>query len=165
MLTLTGSRISGARARAISSVKTICSFSVASRPPYSRGHWMPTQPPAARSRCHACWNRRRSTSSSGGGVDGRCAASQRRSSARNVATILGEVSCAAVFFVRESMVMTGELSVRYLKPCPVERPLAAVARATGEHPRYAVVDAELRDGDVVLARSTGKFFYHSRPEP
>ena len=82
-----------------------------------------------------------------------------------VATILDEVSCAAVFFVRASMVMTGELSIRYVKPCPVERPLEAIARATGEHPRYAVVDAELHDGDVVLARSTGKFFYHTRPEP
>src|SRR5262249_22471358 len=42
-----------------------------------------------------------------------------------VATILDEVSCAAVFFVRASMVMTGELSVRYVKPCPVEWPLEA----------------------------------------
>ena len=82
-----------------------------------------------------------------------------------VATILDEVSCAAVFFVRESMVVTGELSVRYLKPCPVERPLEATARASGDHPRYAVVEAELRYGDVVLARSSGKFFYQVRPEP
>ncbi len=47
MLTATASRISGARARAISSVKMICCFSVAPRPPCSRGHWMPTQPPPA----------------------------------------------------------------------------------------------------------------------
>ena len=82
-----------------------------------------------------------------------------------VATILDEVSCAAVFFVRESMVVTGELSVRYVRPCPVERPLEAVARAGGDHPRYAVVEAELREGDIVLARSTGKFFYQARGEP
>ena len=59
MLTATASRISGARARAISSVKMICSFSDAPRPPCSRGHWMPTQPPPASSRCQARWKSRR----------------------------------------------------------------------------------------------------------
>jgi acyl-coenzyme A thioesterase PaaI-like protein len=82
-----------------------------------------------------------------------------------VATVLDEVSCAAVFFVRGSAVVTGELSVRYVKPCPVERPLDVAGRITGEHPRYAVVETEIRDGDVVLARSTGKFFYQARKEP
>jgi acyl-coenzyme A thioesterase PaaI-like protein len=81
-----------------------------------------------------------------------------------VATILDEVSCAAVFFVRECFVVTGELSVRYQKPCPVEQPLEARARITGEYPRYLVVEAELRAGDVVLARSQGKFFPQTRTE-
>jgi acyl-coenzyme A thioesterase PaaI-like protein len=69
-----------------------------------------------------------------------------------------------VFFVRERMVVTGELSVRYLRPCPVEQPLAARARIVGEHARYLIVDAELSAGDLVLARSSGKFFPQARAE-
>jgi len=57
MLTLTGSRIPGARARAISSAKTICSTRLAPRLPCSRDHWMPTQPPSASACCQARWER------------------------------------------------------------------------------------------------------------
>jgi acyl-coenzyme A thioesterase PaaI-like protein len=70
-----------------------------------------------------------------------------------------------VFFVQERFVVTGELTVRYVKPCPVGTPLELSARTTGAHPRYAVVEAEVRDGDVVVARSTGKFFFQERREP
>src|SRR5262249_55240540 len=45
-----------------------------------------------------------------------------------VAALLDEVSCAAVFFLRGHWVVTGELSVRYVKPCPVGRPLELAAR-------------------------------------
>jgi uncharacterized protein (TIGR00369 family) len=82
-----------------------------------------------------------------------------------VATLLDETSCAAVFFVQERFVVTGELTVRYVRPCPVGTPLELRARATGAHPRYAVVEGEVRDGDVVVARSTGKFFFQERHEP
>jgi uncharacterized protein (TIGR00369 family) len=83
-----------------------------------------------------------------------------------VATLLDETSCAAIFFVREQPVVTGELLVRYLRPCPVERELELSARVTGaSHPRYLVVEGEVRDGDVVVARSTGKFFLQARAEP
>ncbi|HZP43372.1 MAG TPA: PaaI family thioesterase [Candidatus Binatia bacterium] len=83
-----------------------------------------------------------------------------------VATILDEVSCAAVFFGRAQLVVTGELTVRYVKPCPVDRPLDVSARVTAEHRRYVVVEAEIREGDVLLARSQGKFFLpQARAEP
>jgi acyl-coenzyme A thioesterase PaaI-like protein len=83
-----------------------------------------------------------------------------------VATLLDEVSCAAVALVGERFVVTGELSIRYLRACPTETPLDLSARTVNEaHPRYAVVEAEVRHGDTVLARSTGKFFYQNRPEP
>jgi uncharacterized protein (TIGR00369 family) len=82
-----------------------------------------------------------------------------------VATLLDEVSCAAVFFVRETMVVTGELTVRYERPCPGGRPLEFSARITGEHPRYLVVEGEVRDRGQLLARSQGKFFPQGRPEP
>jgi acyl-coenzyme A thioesterase PaaI-like protein len=81
-----------------------------------------------------------------------------------VAAIMDEVSCAAVFFTRDRFVATGELTVRYQRPCPVGRPLDFDARIVDEvHPRYAVVEAEARDGETVLARSRGKFFYQARP--
>jgi len=81
-----------------------------------------------------------------------------------VATLLDEVSCAAMFFVRGQMVVTGELSVRYERPCPVGRPLELEAHVTREHPRYLVVEAEVRDDGQVLARSHGKFFPQARAE-
>ncbi len=81
-----------------------------------------------------------------------------------VATILDEVSCVAVLALKDSYVVTGEISVRFSRPCPVETDLEASARITGSHPRYLVVEAEIRQGDVVLARSSGKFFPQQRAE-
>lgn len=80
-----------------------------------------------------------------------------------VATLFDEISCATVVFLRGRHVVTGELSVRYEKPCPVERALALRADIVAEsHPKYAVVEAEARlDGEVV-ARSRGRFFYVER---
>jgi acyl-coenzyme A thioesterase PaaI-like protein len=56
-----------------------------------------------------------------------------------VATMMDEVSCAAAVFLRQSRVVTGELSVRYRRPCPVEHPLELEALIVGEHPRYFVI--------------------------
>ena len=74
-------------------------------------------------------------------------------------TLLDEVSCAAAAVARETHVVTGELSVRYRRPCPVEVPLSLAARIVDEHPRYLVITADLRNGDELLAQSTGKFFF------
>ena len=83
-----------------------------------------------------------------------------------VATLLDEISCAAAVFLADVFVVTGELAVRYLAPVPVEAPLELEAEIVARtHPRYAEIAACVRRGDAVLARSTGKFFYHSRPEP
>ena len=77
-----------------------------------------------------------------------------------VATLLDEISCAAAYFTRGRRVVTGELNVRYRRPCPVESPLNLSARATdAQHPRYLVIAAEVRVGDEVLAESSGKFFF------
>jgi len=80
-----------------------------------------------------------------------------------VASILDEISCAAVFFSHGCHVVTGELNVRYQQPCPVETHIEFEARIVDEtHKRYAVVEARaLKDG-VLLARSSGKFFYIER---
>lgn len=81
-----------------------------------------------------------------------------------VATILDEFSCAAAVFLSGHRVVTGELTVRYLAPCPVESPLTISAQVVDEsHPRYIVVAAEVTELTTVVARSTGKFF--RSPEP
>lgn len=80
-----------------------------------------------------------------------------------VATLLDEISCAAAVFVGDRFVVTGELVVRYERPVPVESPIELEAEIVARgHPRYAEIAASLRDGSTILARSTGKFFYHDR---
>jgi len=81
-----------------------------------------------------------------------------------VATILDEVSCVAGLAARGVFFVTGELSVRFDRPCPVETDLAAAARIVESRPRYVIIEAELRQGDVVVAHSTGKFFPQDRTE-
>lgn len=76
-----------------------------------------------------------------------------------VATMLDEASCAGAVFIRDQRVVTGELAVRYRRPCPVETPIRLEARVTGEHPRYLVIEAQVSREGEVLAQSTGKFFF------
>ena len=76
-----------------------------------------------------------------------------------VATILDEFSCAAAVALAGTRVVTGELQVRYEKPCPVDRELEVRARIrSAEHARYFVIEAEIAMDGQRLVRSTGKFF-------
>jgi len=78
-----------------------------------------------------------------------------------VATILDEFSCAAAVFLAGSRVVTGELQVRYERPCPVEKELTVKARVTdASHRRYLVIEAWIELDGQRLVRSTGKFFRH-----
>ena len=76
-----------------------------------------------------------------------------------VAALLDEVSCAAAFALRNVYVVTGELSVRYRRPCPVKVLIALSARVAAQHARYVTVEAELRRAGELLAASSGKFFF------
>ena len=77
-----------------------------------------------------------------------------------VATLFDEVSCATVFFLRDTAVVTGELTVRYTAPCPVEQELLCKGRIVDDsHPKYAVVECNLELDGNPIARSSGKFFY------
>ena len=53
--------------------------------------------------------------------------------------------------------MTGELTIRYLKPTPTKTPLRLVARLDRIERRKIYTSGEILMGDVVLARSTGIF--------
>jgi acyl-coenzyme A thioesterase PaaI-like protein len=76
-----------------------------------------------------------------------------------VATLLDEISCACVVFVADRHVVTGELTIRYEQPCPVEQALDLSATITDRtHPRYWVVEAIVEQTGRRLARSVGRFF-------
>jgi acyl-coenzyme A thioesterase PaaI-like protein len=81
-----------------------------------------------------------------------------------IAALFDEISSAAAAWVFGWFVVTGELTVRYQRPIPVETPLHWEARVTDTaHPRYLVVEATVqRDGEQ-LARSTSKIFRQDLP--
>jgi len=73
--------------------------------------------------------------------------------------ILDEFSCAVSFFLRGTAAVTGELTVRYEGACPIDEELSVRAWVEDEaHPKYRVIAAEIRRGDRLLVRSTGRFF-------
>ena len=77
-----------------------------------------------------------------------------------VAAYLDEVLAAAAMAVDGRICVTGELSVRYVRPAPVERPLLGRARLLEHRDRYRAVEgslAEFPDGPVV-ATASGRFF-------
>jgi len=80
-----------------------------------------------------------------------------------IATMLDEVSCACTVFTRDQRVVTGELSVRYVRPCPVEASVRLEARGVDEYARYLVVEDQVVKDGAVLAQSTGKFFKDAAP--
>lgn len=82
-----------------------------------------------------------------------------------IAAILDEVSCAAAYHLEGEHVVTGELSVRYERPCPVEAPLVIVARPRERRAHYWIIAATVEREGEVLARSEGRFFPVDRPIP
>src|SRR6266404_9647415 len=81
-----------------------------------------------------------------------------------VATLFDEISCAAAACAFGWFVFTGELTVRYEHPVPVETPLQWEARVTSTaHPRYLVVEATVQRAGHQLARSTSKIFKQPVP--
>ena len=77
-----------------------------------------------------------------------------------VAAYLDEVLAGAAVHHTDRLYVTGELSVRYVKPTPVERPLLGRGLATRASPRYIDVEATLEDLETreIVARARGRFF-------
>jgi acyl-coenzyme A thioesterase PaaI-like protein len=76
-----------------------------------------------------------------------------------VATILDEFSCAAAVHLAGSRVVTGELSIRYERPCPVEKEVRVSARVVSSaHPRYIEIESAIHLDGERLVRGRGKFF-------
>jgi acyl-coenzyme A thioesterase PaaI-like protein len=77
-----------------------------------------------------------------------------------VAVYLDEVLAGAALDHSGRTYVTGELTVRYVKPTPIERPLLGRGRATKDAGKYLDLEAtleELETGQVV-ARATARFF-------
>lgn len=77
-----------------------------------------------------------------------------------VATYLDEVLGAAVARARGCPAVTGELTVRFVKPVPMETPLIGHGRIVKDHRRYVDVEGKLEEFATgrLLASARGRFF-------
>lgn len=77
-----------------------------------------------------------------------------------VAAYLDEVLAGAAVNHSGKLYVTGELSVRYVKGTPIERPLLGRGRAVRDSGKYLDLEAVIEDWETqeVVARATGRFF-------
>ena len=77
-----------------------------------------------------------------------------------VAAYLDEVLAAAVIRAAARTAVTGELTVRYLKPVPVETPIVGKGSLVADHGRYVDVEGCLEDlgTGTLLASARARFF-------
>jgi acyl-coenzyme A thioesterase PaaI-like protein len=75
-----------------------------------------------------------------------------------LATVLDEAMVKAAW-ARDMRSVTGEITVRYLKPAEVAKPYRLTGRLTGARGKIVLAESELvgEDGQAV-ARATGKLF-------
>ncbi len=55
--------------------------------------------------------------------------------------------------------VTARIAIRFRRPAPINRPLRAMARVTSDRGRRIEVEAELRDGEELLAEADGTFLH------
>jgi acyl-coenzyme A thioesterase PaaI-like protein len=77
-----------------------------------------------------------------------------------VAAYLDEVLAAAVKLATARPAVTGELTVRYVKPVPVETPIIGRGSLVADHGRYVDVEGRLEELGTgsVLATARARFF-------
>ena len=77
-----------------------------------------------------------------------------------VAAYLDEVLAAAVLRTTARMWVTGELTVRYVKPVPTDTPIIGRGSLVADHGRYVDVEGRLEELSTggVLATARGRFF-------
>jgi acyl-coenzyme A thioesterase PaaI-like protein len=77
-----------------------------------------------------------------------------------VAAYLDEILGGAVVRATGKIVVTGELTVRYVRPTPTETPLLGRGRVVGDHGRYVDVEGSLEEFGAarVVATARGRFF-------
>ena len=77
-----------------------------------------------------------------------------------VAAYLDEILGGAVVRATGKVSVTGELTVRYVRPAPTETPLLGRGRLVADHGRYVDVEGSLEEFGAarVLATARGRFF-------
>ena len=82
-----------------------------------------------------------------------------------VAAYMDEILGAAAFRGTSKIVVTGELTVRYVAPAPLETPLLGRGRLVADHGRYIDVEGTLETlaTSTIVARARGRFFPVARP--
>ena len=78
-----------------------------------------------------------------------------------VAAYLDEVLAGAVVRGTGRLAVTGELTVRYVRPVPLATPLAGRAQLVADRERYADVEGRIEDlaTAAVLATARGRFVF------
>lgn len=71
---------------------------------------------------------------------------------------------ATVFGKEHPMYVTGELTVKYLAPVPLEADIEIESRLVRDAGRMAIVEGELRSGGTVRVKAAGKFLPMSRED-
>jgi acyl-coenzyme A thioesterase PaaI-like protein len=77
-----------------------------------------------------------------------------------IAAYLDEVLAAAVIRTTSRVVVTGELTVRYVKPVPVDTPIIGRGSLLADHGRYVDVEGQLEELGTgrALATARARFF-------
>jgi hypothetical protein len=76
-----------------------------------------------------------------------------------LALLLDEYSCAAGYFLKGKLVITGSLEIRYERPAPIDEELEIRARIlSDEHPKYWQIECRIFRAGQPVARSEGRFF-------
>jgi len=84
-----------------------------------------------------------------------------------VAGYLDEILAGAAVNHTGRLYVTGELTVRYIKGTPIERPLLGRGRAVQDSGRYIDLMGTIEDWETheVVAKATGRFFPMPGPMP
>jgi acyl-coenzyme A thioesterase PaaI-like protein len=77
-----------------------------------------------------------------------------------VAAYLDEILGAAATRATGRVAVTGELTIRYVRPVPIETPLVGRGRLVADHGRYVDVEGRLEalDDGAIVATARGRFF-------
>src|SRR6516164_4777407 len=81
-----------------------------------------------------------------------------------VTAYLDEVLAGAAVRATGRLSVTGEITVRFVKPVPLEIPILGRGRLTARHERYVDVEGWLEElaTSEVLAQARGRFFFQDR---
>ena len=81
-----------------------------------------------------------------------------------VTAYLDEVLAGAAVCATGRVSVTGEITVRFVKPVPLETPLIGRGRLTARYDRYVDIEGSIEGLDTaeVLARARARFFFQDR---